>query len=213
MRAGPPQSYVFTTGATAPWTFPHSAIMDFEHSSEELKHEETQIDLNGGLVDAHFSLDGLEDLFVSADYASSISSASPPHEWPQPQSWNRMQQSGDIDPSLFSTPLANSGPAHASFDESMFAFDGLGMNNMIIDMSSNIYNQDMQITLQPSELHKSPQQQYHFIPPAMMSVAQANDNVDQSQDNDIAAVVKRLTGITNAQIAGAPNAFGEPLPS
>lgn len=178
--------------------------MDFEHHSEDLKHEETQIDLNGGLVDAHFSLD---DLFVSADYASSSSSASPPQEWPQQQSWNRMSQGGDIDPALFNAPLATNGPVHTSFDETMFDFAGLGMNNMIIDMSSNIYNQDMPITLQPSELHKSPQLQYQFIPPAMMSLAQS-DNAAQSQDNDIAAVVKRLTGITNAQIAGA-NGFGE----
>jgi hypothetical protein len=194
--------------------------MEFEHNTEEIKHEDAQVDLNGGLVDAHFSL---EDLFVSAgpgDYASSISSASPPHEWPQPQTWNGMRQShvGEIDPALFNPPMANG--AHPSFDENMFDFPGLsgmtGMNNMIIDMSSNIFTNDMHITLPPSELHKSPQD-YQFIPPAMMSLAQSN-NSPQAQDNDIAAVVKRLTGITNAQIAGAPSAFapnlhGEPTPS
>jgi hypothetical protein len=187
--------------------------MEFEQNTEEIKREDAQVDINGGLVDAHFSL---EDLFVSVgpgDYASSISSASPPHEWPQPQTWNGMRQphSGEIDPALFNPPMA--GSAHPSFDENIFDFPGLsgmnGINNMIIDMSSGIFTDEMPITLPPSELHKSPQD-YQFIPPAILSLAQSN-NGPQGQDSDIATVVKRLTGITNAQIAGAPSAFAPNL--
>jgi hypothetical protein len=197
---------------TALPTLDSATAMEFEHNTEEIKREDAQVDLNGGLVDAHFSLD---DLFVSAapgDYESSISSASPPHEWPQPQTWNGIHQvqAGEIDSALFNPPMAQS---HPSFDESMFDFTGLsginGMNNMIIDMSSNIFTHEMPITLPPSELHKSPQD-FQFVPPAMMSMAQNNNN-SQAQDNDIAAVVKRLTGITNAQIAGAPSAFAPNL--
>jgi len=184
--------------------------MEFEHNNDEIKHEDTQSDPNGGLVDAHFSL---SDLFVSSgpgDYASSISSASPPHDWQQPSIWGAAPHvhAGEIDPALFDPPMADG--IHTSFDEAMFSFPGLnGMNSMIIDMPSNIFNHDIPITLPPSELHKAPQE-YPFIPPGMLNKPQGN-NPPQTQDNNISAVVKRLTGITDAQIAGAPSAFAPNL--
>lgn len=178
--------------------------MEFE-SKPEIKEENTQIDLSGGLVDQHFALD-LSELITSGngtggDSSSSIESNSPPHEWNS--SW---MDSASVNPSVGITTI-NPGffagsTTPSDFDIQNGMMDFTSINNMHLELPMDMFNQPFSFMLPPEELHKSP----NTFPHAQQSMTNGTNGV-APMDEDIVATIKRLTGITNAQVAGAPSSF------
>jgi hypothetical protein len=190
--------------ATVVRSFHPATTMDFE-TNDDIRHESSQIDANGGgLVDAHFGLADLLAPTAPGDSGSSISSASPPHEW-HPQSWtdSNLMGQNSMDPTLLST--------HNNAGLSIFDLQQNGLIDMppfgvLPNVNANIpmdmYNHGFPFTLPPSELHKTPQT---MLASQHMTIPVSADNGSfADMDNDIVAAVKRITGITNAQVAGAP---------
>ncbi|KAG9055374.1 hypothetical protein FS842_002396 [Serendipita sp. 407] len=177
--------------------------MDFEHNDEN-KQDNAQIDLGTGLVDAHFGLaDLLSPNVVSVDSGSSISSPSPPQDWQQPVWMNpsTTTSTAGVDPSLFSN-LANA----ALFDLSQADFSEVNsighLGNMGVGMPMDIYSNNFPMMLSPAET----QVFQSLAPQSMVPLVNTGGTISLGSE-DIAAAVKRLTGITNAQIAGAPSTF------
>lgn len=195
--------------------------MEFEPTAE-IKEENAQIDLTGGLVDQHFGLD-LSELITSAasgtggDSSSSVSSNSPPHEWHG--SWmdsasiNTAAPSvGTMDPVLSFTGGATT-PGDFDVQNGMngiIDFTTMNeLNSMHLGVPMDMFNHGFSFMLPPSELHKTPNM---FPVPQQTIIPMPNDNnVAIQEDDDIVATIKRLTGITNAQVAGAPSAFAPGL--
>ncbi|PVF96288.1 hypothetical protein CPB86DRAFT_787182 [Serendipita vermifera] len=178
--------------------------MDFDQN-DDIKHDSSQIDANGGgLVDAHFGLADLLAPTAPGDSSSSISSASPPHEW-HSQAWadaNLMTQAS-MDPSLFTTH-SNAGPS--IFDLQQGGLIDIPLFGALPNVNANIpmdmYNTGFSFMLPPAELHKTPQT---MLGTQQTTIPVTSDNGSFADlDNDIVAAVKRITGITNAQVAGAP---------
>ncbi|KAG8836276.1 hypothetical protein FRC17_007426 [Serendipita sp. 399] len=180
--------------------------MDFEHNDENTQ-DNPQIDVGTGLVDAHFGItDLLSPNVVSVDSGSSISSPSPPQDWQAPvwmENTTTAPTTG-VDPSLF-TNLANSGlfdltsGGLTDFSE-VNSIGNLG--NLGVGMSMHMYNSGFPIMLSPAEA----QAFQSLAPQTMMPLVNTGGSIALGSE-DIAAAVKRLTGITNAQIAGAPSTF------
>jgi hypothetical protein len=181
--------------------------MEFE-PTQEIKEENAQIDLSGGLVDQHFALD-LSELITSAasgaggDSSSSISSNSPPHEWHA--SW---MDSASVNPA---TGIFGDSTTPGDFDgiNSMMDFTTMSeINNMHLGMPIDMFNQPFSFMLPPEELHKSP----NTFPTAQQTMAPISNGANVvPMDDDIVATIKRLTGITSAQVAGAPSSFNVAL--
>lgn len=188
--------------------------MEFE--TNNMEEDNAQL----GLADPHFGLADILAASASASEAqpssgSSISSASPPHDW-GPNSWmdsgstgNNMDNSA-IDPILFDG-MSTSG---TGFDiptidlNSISELSNMNMGNITVDMFNNF-----QFMLPPSDLHKSPAasfpQQQTIVPNSLINgmATTAATNEAAGDEDDIVSAVKRLTGITNAQVAGAPSLF------
>lgn len=180
--------------------------MDFE-SNDEINSENTHIDLNGssgGLVDAHF---GLGD-FLGSDATScepnaetSVSSGSPPS-----QDWQNAWMDASLEPqatSLAADPML--------FDFSTLNSMGMGVNLSMPELFTN-HSSNYQFMLNPSDLHKVPAQlpqNYSHVP--SQTIVPGREYMEAGPEDDIIAAVKRLTGITSAQVAGAPSDFAPDL--
>jgi hypothetical protein len=183
--------------------------MEFE-PTPEIKEENAQIDLSGGLVDQHFALD-ISELITSAggDSSSSTSSNSPPHEWHG--SWmdstsvNPTVGITTIDPGVFA--LDSTSPSGFDIQNGMMDFTAMNeINNMHLGMPMDMFNPPFSFMLPPAELHKSP----NTFPQAQQTMALASNGpygAAAPMNDDIVATIKRLTGITSAQVAGAPSSL------
>jgi hypothetical protein len=187
--------------------------MEFE-PTPEIKEENAQIDLSGGLVDQHFALD-LSELVTSGtgtgtgtaggDSSSSISSNSPPHEWHA--SWmDSASVAATIDPGIFAGSTTPSDFDIQNSMNSMMDFTAMNeINNMHLGLPMDMFNHPFSFMLPPEELHKSP----NTFPQAQQSMAPVSNGTSGAtpMEDDIVATIKRLTGITSAQVAGAPSSF------
>jgi hypothetical protein len=180
--------------------------MDLQ-SNDEINSENSHIDMtgpSGSLVDAHFDIQD----FLGSDAASydpatetSVSSGSPPaQEWPS--AW--------MDASL------DAQATHLAADPMLFDFSTLNNMSMGINMSMpemfTTHTSNYQTMLNPSDLHKLPMQHpqtYSHVPP--QTIVPGREYLGATPEDDIIAAVKRMTGITSAQVAGAPSDFAPDL--
>ena len=176
--------------------------MDYNHN-DDIKLENSELD---SLVDPSFGLDLLSPP-IAQELTSSISSASPPHEW-DTQAW--MDASATIiNPGMDSVFLNEHPDSMYELNNAGLDFSSLGgMNDIHMGVPLDMYANGFQFMLSPADLHKPPV--FTSLVPQTMMPGFGTESASNLQD-DLVSAVKRLSGITSAQIAGAPSAFAQDL--
>ncbi|CCA77881.1 hypothetical protein PIIN_00526 [Serendipita indica DSM 11827] len=173
--------------------------MDYEHS-DQIKLENSELD---SLVDPSFGL----DLLSQPTAQESAQEATPPHEWSS-QAW--MDASAAMNHSNIDNVFLNEHPDPIfELNNPALDFATLGaINDMHMGVPVDMYGNGFQFMLSPADLHKPPV--FPSLVPQTMMPGLSTESASNLQD-DLVSAVKRLSGITSAQIAGAPSAFAQDL--